>query len=200
MRRAGQLSDGREDETLRDEAAREEASREEGQGEDVLALYLEDLKQIPALEAEEEERLVAKLRAKPEDSRARKRLTEAYLETALAEIRPYLGRMDVGELIGVANLALTAALCDEKTLESAVLRDTIKRNVHTALEETVQEESQSDAEEHTLAERLNAMSDLASELAAELGREASPEDLAIRLGIPMDEVQRLLAMSMQALE
>lgn len=200
MRRAGQLSDGREDETLRDEAAREEASREEGQGEDVLALYLEDLKQIPALEAEEEERLVDQLRAKPEDSRARKRLTEAYLETALAEIRPYLGRMDVGELIGVANLALTAALCDEKTLESAVLRDTIKRNVHTALEEAVQEESQSDAEEHTLAERLNAMSDLASELAAELGREASPEDLAIRLGIPMDEVQRLLAMSMQALE
>lgn len=200
MRRAGQLSDGREDETLRDEAAREEASREEGQGEDVLALYLEDLKQIPALEAEEEERLVAKLRAKPEDSRARKRLTEAYLETALAEIRPYLGRMDVGELIGVANLALTAALCDEKTLESAVLRDTIKRNVDTALEEAVQEESQSDVEEHTLAERLNAMSDLASELAAELGREASPEDLAIRLGIPMDEVQRLLAMSMQALE
>lgn len=200
MRRAGQLSDGREDEALRDEAAREEASREEGQGEDVLALYLEDLKQIPSLEAEEEERLVAKLRAKPEDSRARKRLTEAYLETALAEIRPYLGRMDVGELIGVANLALTAALCDEKTLESAVLRDTIKRNVHTALEEAVQKESQSDAEEHTLAERLNAMSDLASELAAELGREASPEDLAIRLGIPMDEVQRLLAMSMQALE
>ena len=200
MRRAGQLSDGREDETLRDEAAREEASREEGQGEDVLALYLEDLKQIPALEAEEEERLVAKLRAKPEDSRARKRLTEAYLATALAEIRPYLGRMDVGELIGVANLALTAALCDEKTLESAVLRDTIKRNVQTALEEGVQEESQSDAEEHTLAERLNAMSDLASELAAELGREASPEDLAIRLGISMDEVQRLLAMSMQALE
>ena len=200
MRRACQLSDGREDETLRDEAAREEASREVGPGEDVLALYLADLKQIPALEAEEEERLVAKLRAKPEDSRARKRLTEAYLETALAEIRPYLGRMDVGELIGVANLALTAALCDEKTLESAVLRDTIKRNVHTALEEAVQEESQSDAEEHTLAERLNAMSDLASELAAELGREASPEDLAIRLGIPMDEVQRLLAMSMQALE
>ena len=200
MRRAGRLSDGREDVTLRDEAAREEASREEGQGEDVLALYLEDLKQIPALEAEEEERLVAQLRANPEDSLARKRLTEAYLETALAEIRPYLGRMDVGELIGVANLALTAALCDEKTLESAVLRDTIKRNVHTALEEAVQEESQSDAEEHTLAERLNAMSDLASELAAELGREASPEDLAIRLGIPMDEVQRLLAMSMQALE
>ena len=127
MRRAGELSDGREDEALRDEAA-----CEEGQGEDVLALYLEDLKQIPALKAEEEARLLEQLRADREDSRARKRLTEAYLETALAEIRPYLGRMDVGELIGVANLALTAALCDEKTLESAVLRDTIKRNVHTA--------------------------------------------------------------------
>ena len=111
MRRAGELSDGREDEALRDEAA-----REEGQGEDVLALYLEDLKQIPALKAEEEARLLEQLRADREDSRARKRLTEAYLETALAEIRPYLGRMDVGELIGVANLALTAALCDEKNV------------------------------------------------------------------------------------
>ena len=132
MRRAGELSDGREDEALRDEAACEEEVREEGQGEDVLALYLEDLKQIPTLKAEEEARLLEQLRVDREDSRARKRLTEAYLETALAEIRPYLGRMDVGELIGVANLALTAALCDEKTLESAVLRDTIKRNVHTA--------------------------------------------------------------------
>ena len=199
MRRAGQLSDGREDETLRDEAAREEASREEGQGEDVLALYLEDLKQIPALEAEEEERLVAKLRAKPEDSRARKRLTEAYLETALAEIRPYLGRMDVGELIGVANLALTAALCDEKILESTVLRDTIKQKVHTALEEAVRENRQSDTGEQTLADRMNALTELSSALAAELGREASPEELASRLDIPLDEVQRLLAMSMQAL-
>ena len=53
MRRAGELSDGREDEALRDEAACEEEAREEGQGEDVLALYLEDLKQIPALKAEE---------------------------------------------------------------------------------------------------------------------------------------------------
>ena len=200
MRRAGQLSDGREDETLREEAECDKAEREEGQHEDVLALYLEDLKQIPELKAEEEARLLEQLRAKREDVPARKRLTEGYLGTALEEIRPFLGRMDVGELIGVANLALTATLCDEKTLESAVLRDTIKRNVRTALAEAVQEESRSDAEERTLAERLNAMSELASELASELGREASPEDLAIRLGIPIDEVQRLLAMSMQALE
>ncbi len=200
MRRAGQLSDGREDETLREEAECDKAEREEGQREDVLALYLEDLKQIPELKAEEEARLLEQLRAKREDVPARKRLTEGYLGTALEEIRPFLGKMDVGELIGVANLALTATLCDEKTLESAVLRDTIKRNVRTALAEAVQEESRSDAEERTLAERLNAMSELASELASELGRETSPEDLAIRLGIPIDEVQRLLAMSMQALE
>ena len=192
MRRAGELSGGRE------EQIQAETGNEGMTGADLLSLYLEELKQIPALEAEEEEALLEKLRAG--DARARKRLTEGYLGTALAEIQPFVGSMEAGELIGVANLALTAALCDEKTLESAVLRDTIKRNVHTALEEAVQEESQSDAEEHTLAERLNAMSDLASELAAELGREASPEDLAIRLGIPIDEVQRLLAMSMQALE
>lgn len=192
MRRAGELSGGRE------EQIQAETENEGMTGADLLSLYLEELKQIPALEAEEEAVLLEKLRAG--DARARKRLTEGYLGTALAEIQPFVGSMEAGELIGVANLALTAALCDEKILESTVLRDTIKRNVHTALEEAVQEESQSDAEEHTLAERLNAMSDLASELAAELGREASPEDLAIRLGIPIDEVQRLLAMSMQALE
>ena len=192
MRRAGELSGGRE------EQIQAETENEGMTGADLLSLYLEELKQIPALEAEEEVALLEKLRAG--DARARKRLTEGYLGTALAEIQPFVGSMEAGELIGVANLALTAALCDEKILESTVLRDTIKQKVHTALEEAVRENRQSDTGEQTLADRMNALTELSSELAAELGREASPEELAARLDIPLDEVQRLLAMSMQALE
>ena len=192
MRRAGELSGGRE------EQIQAETENEGMTGADLLSLYLEELKQIPALEAEEEEALLEKLRAG--DARARKRLTEGYLGTALAEIQPFVGSMEAGELIGVANLALTAARCDEKILESTVLRDTIKQKVHTALEEAVRENRQSDTGEQTLADRMNALTELSSELAAELGREASPEELAARLDIPLDEVQRLLAMSMQALE
>ena len=192
MRRAGELSGGREEQT------QAETENEGMTGADLLSLYLEELKQIPALEAEEEAVLLEKLRAG--DARARKRLTEGYLGTALAEIQPFVGSMEAGELIGVANLALTAALCDEKILESTVLRDTIKQKVHTALEEAVRENRQSDTGEQTLADRMNALTELSSELAAELGREASPEELASRLDIPLDEVQRLLAMSMQALE
>lgn len=192
MRRAGELSGGREEQT------QAETGNEGMTGADLLSLYLEELKQIPALEAEEEAVLLEKLRAG--DARARKRLTEGYLGTALAEIQPFVGTMEAGELIGVANLALTAALCDEKILESTVLRDTIKQKVHTALEEAVRENRQSNTGEQTLADRMNALTELSSELAAELGREASPEELASRLDIPLDEVQRLLAMSMQALE
>lgn len=192
MRRAGELSGGREEQT------QAETENEGMTGADLLSLYLEELKQIPALEAEEEAALLEKLRAG--DARARKRLTEGYLGTALAEIQPFVGSMEAGELIGVANLALTAALCDEKILESTVLRDTIKQKVHIALEEAVRENRQSDTAEQTLADRMNALTELSSELAAELGREASPEELAARLDIPLDEVQRLLAMSMQALE
>ena len=192
MRRAGELSGGRE------EQIQAETENEGMTGADLLSLYLEELKQIPALEAEEEAALLEKLRAG--DARARKRLTEGYLGTALAEIQPFVGSIEAGELIGVANLALTAALCDEKILESTVLRDTIKQKVHTALEEAVRENRQSDTGEQTLADRMNALTELSSELAAELGREASPEELAARLDIPLDEVQRLLAMSMQALE
>ena len=192
MRRAGELSGGRE------EQIQAETENEGMTGADLLSLYLEELKQIPALEGEEEAALLEKLRAG--DARARKRLTEGYLGTALAEIQPFVGTMEAGELIGVANLALTAALCDEKILESTVLRDTIKQKVHTALEEAVRENRQSDTGEQTLADRMNALTELSSELAAELGREASPEELAARLDIPLDEVQRLLAMSMQALE
>lgn len=192
MRRAGELSGGRE------EQIQAETENEGMTGADLLSLYLEELKQIPALEAEEEAVLLEKLRAG--DARARKRLTEGYLGTALAEIQPFVGSMEAGELIGVANLALTAALCDEKILESTVLRDTIKQKVHTALEEAVRENRQSNTGEQTLADRMNALTELSSALAAELGREASPEELASRLDIPLDEVQRLLAMSMQALE
>ena len=192
MRRAGELSGGREEQT------QAETGNEGMTGADLLSLYLEELKQIPALEAEEEAALLEKLRAG--DARARKRLTEGYLGIALAEIQPFVGSMEVGELIGVANLALTAALCDEKILESTVLRDTIKQKVHTALEEAVRENRQSNAAAQTLAERLNAMTEVSAELAAKLGREVSPEELARQLEIPLDEVQRLLTMSMQALE
>lgn len=188
MRREGELSGGRA----------EEIQSEGMTGADILSLYLEELKQIPALEAAEEAALLEKLRAG--DVRARKRLTEGYLGTALAEIQPFVGGMEASELIGVANLALTAALCDEKILESTVLRDTIKQKVHTALEEAVRENRQSDAAAQTLAERMNAMTEVSAELAAKLGREVSPEELARQLEIPLDEVQRLLAMSMQALE
>jgi len=192
MRRAGELSGGRE------EQIQAETENEGMTGADLLSLYLEELKQIPALEAEEEAALLEKLRAG--DARARKRLTEGYLGTALAEIQPFVGSMEAGELIGVANLALTAALCDEKILESTVLRDTIKQKVHTALEEAVRENRQSDTGEQTLADRMNALTELSSELAAELGREASPAEQAGRGASPRALVQRLLAMSMQALE
>ena len=66
MRRAGELSGGREEQT------QAETENEGMTGADLLSLYLEELKQIPALEAEEEEALLEKLRAG--DARARKRL------------------------------------------------------------------------------------------------------------------------------
>ena len=69
MRRAGELSGGRE------EQIQAETGNEGMTGADLLSLYLEELKQIPALEAEEEVALLEKLRAG--DARASRRATSA---------------------------------------------------------------------------------------------------------------------------
>lgn len=93
-------------------------------GTDLLSFYSEELRQIPALGAEEEGVLLEKLWAG--DMCTRERLVEGYLDITLTEIQSFVGSMGTSELIGAADLALTATFYDEKILESTMLRSMIK--------------------------------------------------------------------------
>lgn len=177
--------------------------------EDILSLYLEELKAIrPLTEAEEAEALQ---KAGEGDRGARERLIESYLMPSLSIVKDFIGgEMGVSEMIGVSNLSLVTAVeeyigrskatGEEQQGEETGLSGYVRAAVRAALEQAETEERCSRQRAETVAERVNQLMEAARVMATELGREASPEELAERLRTPEEEVRALLKMSVQAME
>lgn len=177
--------------------------------EDILSLYLEELKAIrPLTEAEEAEALQ---KAGEGDRGARERLIESYLMPSLSIVKDFIGgEMGVSEMIGVSNLSLVTAVeeyigrskatGEEQQGEETGLSGYVRAAVRAALKQAETEERCSRQRAETVAERVNQLMEAARVMATELGREASPEELAERLRTPEEEVRALLKMSVQAME
>lgn len=177
--------------------------------EDILSLYLEELKAIrPLTEAEEAEALQ---KAGEGDRGARERLIESYLMLSLSIVKDFIGgEMGVSEMIGVSNLSLVTAVeeyigrskatGEEQQGEETGLSGYVRAAVRAALKQAETEERCSRQRAETVAERVNQLMEAARVMATELGREASPEELAERLRTPEEEVRALLKMSVQAME
>lgn len=184
-------------------------SSERETAEDILSLYLEELKAIrPLTEAEEAEALQ---KAGEGDRGARERLIESYLMPSLSIVKDFIGgEMGVSEMIGVSNLSLVTAVeeyigrskaaGEEQQEEETGLSGYVRAAVRAALKQAETEERCSRQRAETVAERVNQLMEAARVMATELGREASPEELAERLRTPEEEVRALLKMSVQAME
>lgn len=184
-------------------------SSERETAEDILSLYLEELKAIrPLTEAEEAEALQ---KAGEGDRGARERLIESYLMPSLSIVKDFIGgEMGVSEMIGVSNLSLVTAVeeyigrskaaGEGQQEEETGLSGYVRAAVRAALKQAETEERCSRQRAETVAERVNQLMEAARVMATELGREASPEELAERLRTPEEEVRALLKMSVQAME
>lgn len=201
-RRTGHTGAGSPETDAGDPSERETA-------EDILSLYLEELKAIrPLTEAEEAEALQ---KAGEGDRGARERLIESYLMPSLSIVKDFIGgEMGVSEMIGVSNLSLVTAVeeyigrskatGEEQQGEETGLSGYVRAAVRAALKQAETEERCSRQRAETVAERVNQLMEAARVMATELGREASPEELAERLRTPEEEVRALLKMSVQAME
>lgn len=193
---------------------KEENMGETGSGEefteDILDIYLSEVKAISPLSEKEEEMLVSLAAAG--DSAARDRITEGYLMHALTLVKDFMGGpLSVAEMIGISNLALVGAVREhlqqsaagEKSaagaLERRPLRDTIAEAVRRELGAACEAEKQTGQEENEIAVRANRLTEAARVMAAELGRPATEEELAERMHCPAEEIRTLLNMTMQAM-
>lgn len=144
---------------------------------DILKLYLDELDDI-----------------NPDDK------VESHLRSVLTLLYDYVDRgVSITDLVCEANLALVETVRKNEDASGAELDKLIEESVRSAIEEMIDETGKTAASDEALAQRVNDLSDLSVEMVQELGRQPTTEELAQRLQIPVDEVDSLIKMSMEAL-
>lgn len=129
----------------------------------------------------------------------RNRLIEQYLPEVLESLVDFTQMgVDEDDLVGEASLILTETV--DAYLKNPVgeLGDIIDMTINERLTAYITESNMLKAADQDLADRLNDLSDAAVELLEELGRTPSAEELAQKLDISADEVERLLKISEEA--
>lgn len=133
------------------------------------------------------------------DNTERNRLIEQHLPEVLESLYDYTQMgVDEDELVGEASLILTEVIDEHMKNPSGNLQDKIDMTINERLTAYITESNSLKAADQDLADRLNDLSDAAVGMVEELGRQPSTEELAEKLNISVDEVERLLKISEQA--
>ncbi len=177
-------------------------SEERGHGEDdVLDLYLEDMKQVaPAAPGEEE--VLTKAAAEGEDM-AVKRLAELYLYHVIAIAREYAGKgsLPVGDLIQEGNVGLLTGismLAERPAGTSAA--DYLIGSIREAMELYILELGDQANIGKRVEEKVNRLHQTIRELERDLEHKVTKEEVSAFLGMPLAEIEDLLRMAGDGLE
>jgi len=129
----------------------------------------------------------------------RNQLIEKYLPDVLESLYDYTQMgVDEDDLVSEASLILTETVDTYVKNPVGNLDDIIDMALNERLTAYITECNSLKAADQDLADRLNDLSDAAVELVEELGRQPSNEELAEKLGIEVDEVERMLKISEEA--
>ncbi len=157
-----------------------------------LKIYLQEIGQIPLLTEEEEKELGKRLAGG--DLSARERLEEGNLRLVVSLAKHYTGRgLPLLDLIQEGNMGL---------MHAAEKYDYTKENrfstyaswwIKEAMQRAIDQQSREIRVPVHVAENMKKVQRAAKELQQELGRDASPEEIALRLGDrTAEEVQDIL--------
>ncbi|MBQ8638685.1 MAG: RNA polymerase subunit sigma-70 [Lachnospiraceae bacterium] len=155
-------------------------------------MYLEELKQIPALEEEEMKTLLAALPAKD----AAERLINGSLSYVAEMADQYSSEhVDVSDLIQEGNMALMLLVRNYKEGDFLRMR-TIA--VTTAMEAFRDSQAQNERLEEEVTASVNVLNKVTTMMAEELGREATLEEIAEKMKMPEDRIRLLMKEAVNA--
>lgn len=166
--------------------------------EKIVQIYLDELALSGGLEAGQEEALITQML--DGDDEARNRLVEANLSLALEVARKYEGKgLPASDLIQESNMGLLTAVSFYRPESHGPFRDYLAESVISHVEEQLAAYNHSSHTARKMARQINRMNEAATAFAADHEREATPAELADRLGISEDEVRRLMKTSLDAI-
>ena len=164
--------------------------------EDPVRMYLKEIGKVPLLTAEEEKELAMKMEAG--DMEAKKRLAEANLRLVVSIAKRYVGRgMLFLDLIQEGNLGLI------KAVEKFDYRKGYKFSTYAtwwirqAITRAIADQARTIRIPVHMVETINKLIRVQRQLLQELGREPYPDEIAEKMGLPVERVREIQKISQE---
>ena len=157
-----------------------------------LQEYLEDLKAFPELPLEARKELYKK--AVLDDEAAKQKLMEVYLKDVV-ELAKEMYSQDVflGDLIQEGNLGLVFGV--EMLTDAETAHETIMTQVRQSMQLLLEEQKELQGRDKKMIEKVQMLDEAIKSLTEELGRKISIDELAIHLGMEIEEIEDILKLT-----
>ena len=162
--------------------------------DDPVRMYLKEIGKVPLLSPDEEIELAKKIELGDEE--AKKKLAEANLRLVVSIAKRYVGRgMQLLDLIQEGNLGLI------KAVEKFDYRKGYKFSTYAtwwirqAITRAIADQARTIRIPVHMVETINRLVRTQRQLVQKLGREATPEELAKELDMPVDRVREIMKIS-----
>ena len=162
--------------------------------DDPVRMYLKEIGKVPLLSPDEEIELAKKIELG--DEAAKKKLAEANLRLVVSIAQRYVGRgMQLLDLIQEGNLGLI------KAVEKFDYRKGYKFSTYAtwwirqAITRAIADQARTIRIPVHMVETINRLVRTQRQLVQKLGREATPEELAKELDMPVDRVREIMKIS-----
>ena len=164
--------------------------------EDPVRMYLKEIGKVPLLSADEETELARRMEEGDED--AKKKLAEANLRLVVSIAKRYVGRgMLFLDLIQEGNLGLIKAV--EKFDYSKGYKFSTYATwwIRQAITRAIADQARTIRIPVHMVETINKLVRVQRQLLQELGREATPEEIAEKMDIPVERVREIQKISQE---
>ena len=164
--------------------------------EDPVRMYLKEIGKVPLLTAEEEKELAMKMEAG--DMEAKKRLAEANLRLVVSIAKRYVGRgMLFLDLIQEGNLGLIKAVVKFDYRKGYKFSTYATWWIRQAITRAIADQARTIRIPVHMVETINKLIRVQRQLLQELGREPYPEEIAEKMGLPVERVREIQKISQE---
>ena len=180
----------------------EEDSEQEQEGDPVedaiVSIYMDELKDKKTLSPEQEQFVARRMLSG--DEHAKKLLIESNLNLVTEIAHKYHNQnLTIGDLIQEGNIGLLVGVNEYELSTGITFHKFIEDSIREAIENALTEDDRETMSARKIASRANELNELATEMAKELEREATPKELADRMGITDEEVREIMKISLDAI-
>ncbi|MBQ8790251.1 MAG: RNA polymerase sigma factor RpoD [Ruminiclostridium sp.] len=162
--------------------------------DDPVKIYLKDIGRVPLLTAEEEIELATRMAQG--DKYARKRLSEANLRLVVSIAKRYVGRgMQFLDLIQEGNLGLIKAVEKFDYTKGYKFSTYATWWIRQAITRSIADQARTIRIPVHMVETITKVKKVSNQLLHENGHEATPKEIADRLGLPVERVREIIRIS-----